>query len=528
VSVTRRRQLLPGLVLSCCLLSVPAPRHEAHAGPVAAPYVVAYSAPAGTTADRAGIVALRADGGDRLRLSSADSLDQPVSWSPDGSRLTFERIDATHVYTSVWTVGLDGARPVPLGSSPYDERPVWSPDGSLIAYQEQTDFGSGGGRADTSFDLWVVRPDGSSPVTLDTGGTSGSSAEWVGDGDGWDWSPDSRRIAVVEPDPTARDPATGENHQRLGVLDVAARRVRVRVPLSDSFPDVWGGWAWSPDGRRIAFVKPGNGRRTGILDVTRRALVATTSVAAGDVSYQGSRLPLATYGIGWAWLGPGRLAALQTDRSKPRRLRLAVVDAATGKSWQIPVTLSTRVIATTSLVTQFISSASGRQIAVFADRPGSAVPSVVVADLVRQTTRSLGAGTAADWSPDGRRIAVVVAASTRMGCGDLRIVALPGGHASRVARPPGACDGLPRWSDDGSELIFTRSQGAVDTVLAVAADGSGLRALLPVSASAVVWPDDCGRAFVYGPGWLLPDDTGAFQLVRRPQLPASSVQAWRC
>ena len=363
---------------------------------------------------------------------------------------------------------------------------------------------------------------------LGAGGTDGSSADWVGDGSGWDWSPDSRSIALVQPNPAHVDPASSEPEQLLAVLDVSSRHARVHVKLSDAFPDAWGGWAWSSDGRRIAFVRPGAATRIGVLDVTRRAVVGAAIVAARGVAYQGARLPLGEYGIGWIWITPTRLGVVQADRAKPQLLHLATVDAATGKVWQIPVTLSTRVIEKTSLVTQWTTSPNGRLIGLFAARPGSAIPSLVVADVARHTTRVLGPGTAANWSPDGRHIAVVVAASNRAACGTLRIISPRGGVATRIAKPAAACDGWPEWSDDGARLSFTRSQAGTDRVFTVGSNGYGLRALVPVPASEVTWPTGCGQIYWHQSAWLLPDSTGTLQLVRRPPLPTNSVEAWRC
>jgi hypothetical protein len=189
------------------------------------------------------------------------------------------------------------------------------------------------GRADTSFDLWVTRPDGTFQRRLATGGTSGSSAAWVGEGFGWEWSPNSKQIAVVEPDPTRADPESGEA-QRLAVVNVASARIQMRVKLSDSFPDAWGGWAWSQDGRRIAFVKQGGKPRIAVLDARSGAVVGAVPVATGSVAYQGTRSSLASYGIGWLWASPERLAVVQTDRATHGLLRLAIVNAATGNVWR--------------------------------------------------------------------------------------------------------------------------------------------------------------------------------------------------
>src|SRR5262245_55784 len=68
------------------------------------------------------------------------------SWSPDGTRLTFQ---AYHSSTwQIWTMNADGTELKAVTSGPYDDRePVWSPDGQRIAFSSDR---SG------SYDVWVL------------------------------------------------------------------------------------------------------------------------------------------------------------------------------------------------------------------------------------------------------------------------------------------------------------------------------------------------------------------------------------
>ena len=131
--------------------------------------------------------------------------------------------------------------PVSEGPS-YAEHPAqWSPDGRWIAYQEQTAWGSGGARDDTSYELWIVRPDGSGERALDAGAVYGSSEEFIGNGNGWAWSPDSKQIAFVYNDKPVESDL--ESHV-VAVLNIATGSKRV---LTTGFYP-----AWSPDGKQIA------------------------------------------------------------------------------------------------------------------------------------------------------------------------------------------------------------------------------------------------------------------------------------
>jgi TolB protein len=179
------------------------------------------------------IFSLKRDGTDvqQLTFLTADqgaALDQ--WWSPDGSKLVYERRNAKNTWRQIYVMNADGSDQHRLFPDPWyrDFDPSYSPDGSTVVFRRCTpDFegcsiatvdasGAGGVTDLTTFDLQVTHPvyspDGSK-ITFGAFGLGGiSSAIWVMNADGskihrvtpaylsayvfngGDWSPDGARI----------------------------------------------------------------------------------------------------------------------------------------------------------------------------------------------------------------------------------------------------------------------------------------------------------------------------------------------
>ncbi len=162
----------------------------------------------------------------------------------------------------LWMTRWDGAETVRLTWSPESESsPRWSPDGRYLAFVSGRQEGKGG-------QLWLLDRRGGEAqrVTQVKGGISGYA-----------WSPDGGRIVIgmeEETDSLARrdtgekkipkpividrygfkrDVAgyLGSGRTHLGIFDLATRKVDTltRGLADDGAP------AWSPDGRRVAFVR---------------------------------------------------------------------------------------------------------------------------------------------------------------------------------------------------------------------------------------------------------------------------------
>ena len=153
---------------------------------------------------------------------------------------------------SIFTLGSNGkletrvTRP-PVGAS--DFQPDWSPDGSRIAFER--------GFSDKPFEVYTVRTDGSELAPVDPGCPADLPAGGICEENSPAWSPDGRSIAFGWAYGRVR-PVLGEDTIEVGavaVMDADGRNVRQVTQLARPTNSEDGEPVWSPDGKRIAFVR---------------------------------------------------------------------------------------------------------------------------------------------------------------------------------------------------------------------------------------------------------------------------------
>lgn len=212
--------------------------------------------------------------------------------SPDGRWLV---ANSWRAPVDLWLISTDGGEPRQLTSDPErDARPMFSPDGSTIAFHSAR-----GGK----YEIWTVRPDGSALEPLTRSDDELYYARWSSDG---------RRLA-----------ATGERGSYL--IDPSTRPAKIEpLEISGAAPgEVFVPWSWSPDDSRIAgyLVGPGedlDDRGVALLDLGTRRIERVTRT-------------------GWnPWLLPDGRRLLYLDRVVHGELRL--LDLATGEDRRVLTT----------------------------------------------------------------------------------------------------------------------------------------------------------------------------------------------
>ncbi len=205
-----------------------------------------------TTADKPGFprydIVLATPGRRRLRVVAGDSLRKGarprefgrISWSPGGRRLAFGADlgrDSGFAW-DIYTVRADGSSQRRLTRTRDSSEPVWSPDGRTIVFARRGRLPQRESEPFTST-LWAMRPDGSHKRRLTQ--AAGPVSEAPGP-----FSPDGSRLLLSR----AVFSTSGKVDEALSGLFVRDLRTsRERRLIADG-----GQAAFSPDGRRIAFV----------------------------------------------------------------------------------------------------------------------------------------------------------------------------------------------------------------------------------------------------------------------------------
>lgn len=285
----------------------------------------------------------------------------------------------------IWVIDLDSDREEQLTTDGQNVRPRWSPDGQWIAFQKTAAIDGGF----TAIALWTMREDGSDATLIQVGQTFPP-----------DWSPRENRLAYATLDGGMWlvDPDGGN---RLELIPPSGTR------------DV-SGWAWSPDGQRLA------------LERWQRQAAPTPSAAPLEaqglwlINADGTGL-VEVYSA-WQPENEGEVVDLHSWSLDGRWLAL----------WQGPWDMTVRTAGLPLLVVP---------------ATGGTPQEIAPATLLRQDF--------AAWSPAGDRVALVEGAGADTALNKQIVVASADGSERYVLSEEEHADLAPAWSPDGQEIAFT-------------------------------------------------------------------------
>ena len=133
--------------------------------------------------DTAGSIGLITPDGERVPMPAAPIASVSVSWSPDSSKLAYDRYDAKGVGSvAVVLDRASGTETVLRGEQSGAEAPVWSPEGDQLVFNSMVVGGSTTAPScgeHFASHLWVMAPDGTKAHQLGTGYLTYGAASWA-------------------------------------------------------------------------------------------------------------------------------------------------------------------------------------------------------------------------------------------------------------------------------------------------------------------------------------------------------------
>ncbi len=175
------------------------------------------------------IYTMNPDGSDRKQLTFSQEYEDKPVWSPDGTKIAFHKVTWTGNggYSEIFVMNANGSDQRRLTQSEFDLSPTWSPEGTKIAFYRIDSI-----TMPRSFGIYVMNADGSDQRAV-ASAFSGEPA----------WSPDGLKFAV----------GTWGGIYLINVDGSNPIQITQPPKSSDVFEDH--APAWSPDGSKITFAR---------------------------------------------------------------------------------------------------------------------------------------------------------------------------------------------------------------------------------------------------------------------------------
>jgi dipeptidyl aminopeptidase/acylaminoacyl peptidase len=236
------------------------------------------------------------DGSNITRLTNDPGSDEQPVWSPDGTRIAFTRSLGGYS-TGLYIMNADGSNVVQTTSGNVQQITglTWSPDGTKIAYSGYTYYSDRWYGDWEEWSFYVVNATSGSSLQLDLGGAATSQPAW---------SPDGTKIAL-----TVYNDIYTMNSDGTGLTPLT-------VGINSGYDNFYSP-SWSPNGAKLAVVFSGGSSSN----------IPHVSVINSD----GSGLTLLRPGVGnTSWSADGTIIVYTSWSGSISNVSWVAADGSTG------------------------------------------------------------------------------------------------------------------------------------------------------------------------------------------------------
>jgi eukaryotic-like serine/threonine-protein kinase len=378
------------------------------------------------------------------RLTDQEGSETFPSVAPNGNEFVYVK-ETSPGNQDVYSQRIGGSNPRNLTADSLadDTQPAFSPDGGTIAFRSERE---GGG-------VFLMGATGESVRRLTDFGFNPA------------WSPDGKEILVATEG--VSDPRVRKANSEIWRVEVATGAKR-RVTEGDAVQP-----SWSPDGQRIAYWG---------IDTGGARVLWTIPAGGGKPA-----LVLRDNFLNWspAWSPDGQYLYFASNRGGSMNLWRVPVDERSGRKTGAPeaITAPSEWNGMPSLSRDgkhvlYATSENRANLERASLDPGKLA--VGRLDPVTQGSRGIRS---CGVSPDGQWIAFYTSIPQE----DLFVVRLDGSGLRQLTNDAFR-DRYPRWSPDGSRLLFQSDRGGTYRIWSIQADGSGLEPVTRASEGTVSYP----------------------------------------